>query len=333
MNKRIVEIDILRGFAAAAVVLFHYTYQYNIEVKGYQINFPFEFTYGHLGVELFFVISGFVIIMSVEKHNAIKPFIISRFSRLFPAFWVTSLFVYIITMLAQFENKMIGFKLFLLNLTMINGLTHKTPTFLQDVYWTLSSEMNFYFLVIIIIWLNLLKKINTLIIIGIVIYFFLNYFNSQVPYFIYIYKYIFILNNLPLFFAGILFYKLSKKDDTRLILYLYLFLNYLVYAYFHGLRYSISLALFYLVFILILNGSFKFVINRFTVFFGTISYALYLVHQNIGYILLKAMNQLHINIYLGLTLILFIVIFLAYLITRYIEKPFIIIIRKKMTSL
>lgn len=43
--------------------------------------------YGYLGVELFFMISGFVILMTAS-NNSLKRFFISRAVRLYPAFWV-----------------------------------------------------------------------------------------------------------------------------------------------------------------------------------------------------------------------------------------------------
>lgn len=55
--KRITEIDGLRGMAAVFVMLFHYTFAFNLGwAPGY------FFHYGYIGVSLFFIISGFVIL-------------------------------------------------------------------------------------------------------------------------------------------------------------------------------------------------------------------------------------------------------------------------------
>jgi peptidoglycan/LPS O-acetylase OafA/YrhL len=329
MNKRIVEVDVLRGIAAIAVVLFHFTYKYNFEMTDSPVHFLVQFNYGHLGVELFFMISGFVIFISVEKSKSLKTFLVARFSRLYPTFLITSIFVLIVTYLAQYNQKMIGCKTFLLNLTMINGLLQKTPTYLQDTYWTLNAEINFYVFIVFIIWLKLLPKINLIIVSGIITYLVVNYFNPYVPYFFYIHKYVFIFNNLPLFFAGILFYQLSKKEQNHTKLYLYLGLNFLVYAFFHEVQYIISFALYYILFMAILKGKLSFTVNRLTVFLGSISYALYLVHQNIGYILLKLVNQLQLYTFPGLIFIMVLLFFLAYLITHFIERPFMLMIKER----
>jgi len=232
-------------------------------------------------------------------------------------------------LLFHYEPKMIGFKGLLLNLSMINGLLYNAPIYLQDAYWTLNAEMNFYFLVTLILSLNLLRRINIIIGVGIFIYFIANFYSNDIPYFFYIFKYIFIYNNMPLFFAGILFYKYTKQDESKGLLLLLLQLNFFVYAYFHDLEYIIALGLFYVIFSLTIIGSFRFVVNKITLFFGSISYALYLVHQNIGYIVLRKVQQIHLNIYLGLTLTIALVILLAYLITFFVEKPLMIKIRQK----
>ena len=70
MTSRVKEIDVLRGFASVAVMLYHFTWQYFAEFsKNGGLNY---FKYGNLGVELFFIISGFVIYWTAQKSNKIK---------------------------------------------------------------------------------------------------------------------------------------------------------------------------------------------------------------------------------------------------------------------
>src|SRR5712692_76407 len=88
-RDRLYEIDLLRITAALAVVLYHYTF------SGYArhltaIAFPALSTvtrYGYLGVDMFFVISGFVVLLSAWGRRP-HEFVISRIVRLYPAYWV-----------------------------------------------------------------------------------------------------------------------------------------------------------------------------------------------------------------------------------------------------
>lgn len=56
-TPRILELDALRGLAALAVVLFHYTTRYD-QLFGYSEPLAVNVSWGHYGVDLFFMISG-----------------------------------------------------------------------------------------------------------------------------------------------------------------------------------------------------------------------------------------------------------------------------------
>jgi len=86
VGGRIEELDALRGLAAFAVMLYHYT-----AGEGPRLNraeLLVSVPWGHFGVQLFFVISGYVILMTVRRVRTAGEFAVSRFARLYPAFWV-----------------------------------------------------------------------------------------------------------------------------------------------------------------------------------------------------------------------------------------------------
>ena len=99
-------IDAIRGIAALAVVYFHIA-QYFIKIPGVAAHGDFlsEVSYqlnlGFLGVLVFFAISGFVICPTLkgERANGVRRFIISRFFRLFPAFWASMLLMIFVSFL------------------------------------------------------------------------------------------------------------------------------------------------------------------------------------------------------------------------------------------
>src|SRR5260370_4199931 len=87
---RIKGLDGLRGIAAISVLLFHYTIVYGLLIE--PLNpMPFEAPYGRHGVELFFIISGFVILMTFENSLSVTDFALSPFARLFPVFCTAGL--------------------------------------------------------------------------------------------------------------------------------------------------------------------------------------------------------------------------------------------------
>lgn len=84
MKKRLIELDALRGIAALSVVIYHYTTRYN-SLYGHDSFLDNNyFHYCSQGVQLFFMISGFVIFLTLNHIKKPMDFVISRFSRLYP---------------------------------------------------------------------------------------------------------------------------------------------------------------------------------------------------------------------------------------------------------
>jgi peptidoglycan/LPS O-acetylase OafA/YrhL len=91
-SGRLLSIDMLRGVAALAVVFYHIHYHNPVSQLQTLLFFPFDF--GHLGVTLFLVISGFCIHLGVAKRIATGqeakarwgPFWKRRFCRLYPPY-------------------------------------------------------------------------------------------------------------------------------------------------------------------------------------------------------------------------------------------------------
>src|SRR5215467_4825559 len=99
-EQRVNEIDLLRFLAALSVVLFHYSFRGyaadSMSLMPYPPLAPFA-KYGGLGVELFFMISGFVILMTAA-NGSLKGFVASRFVRLYPAFWTCCTITFVVTL-------------------------------------------------------------------------------------------------------------------------------------------------------------------------------------------------------------------------------------------
>jgi len=149
-HSRLRVVDGLRLLAALSVVLYHYTgARSHSWVGGSEGAFPVLqpiTIYGSLGVELFFMISGFVILMSAWGRT-VPQFVASRVSRLYPAYWlgvIASGAVLFFTglELAGSQWSSIGFDGLLYNLTMLQ--TAFVMPHVDGVYWTLFVELKFY---------------------------------------------------------------------------------------------------------------------------------------------------------------------------------------------
>lgn len=92
---RIEFLDGLRGLAVSLVVLFHaYARWPDVVPYGGAFAHIKVFSYGWLGVQLFFLISGFVIFLTLDRCASLSEFLGRRWLRLFPAMLIASLFVW-----------------------------------------------------------------------------------------------------------------------------------------------------------------------------------------------------------------------------------------------
>ncbi|GGL04144.1 acyltransferase [Sphaerisporangium melleum] len=143
-RQRLRVLDLLRFCAAFAVVLFHYG---QTRAWGSPNAFPTLSSvtmFGVYGVRLFFMISGFVILMSAWGRGA-GDFAASRIARLYPAYWASVLLLGGLAVAGLITDHRPTLSELLANLTMLqHGLRVRD---LSIVYWTLWQELVFYALV------------------------------------------------------------------------------------------------------------------------------------------------------------------------------------------
>lgn len=140
---RVVELDLLRFLAASAVVLYHFTYQLRVSETAVNL-FPSigrVGMHGYLGVNLFFMISGFVILWTARDRTP-SGFVLSRITRLYPEFWIGVLLSSIVFSLDQSAFGPITVPQVLANLTMVPAVLGQD--YVDPVYWTLFVELKFY---------------------------------------------------------------------------------------------------------------------------------------------------------------------------------------------
>jgi peptidoglycan/LPS O-acetylase OafA/YrhL len=314
--KRLAELDGLRGLAAIAVVLYHYFYHYD-GIYGHQFNVPEVFRLGFYGVHLFFMVSGFVIYWTISRSEKPLDFIWSRFSRLYPPFWTALVFTFVVVAIFSLPGREATTSTFLLNFFMFHeyfGVKH-----VDGVYWTLTLELAFYFWVLTIFCLGQIKRIEYIMIIWIIIASVVS-FNVLGLQLSPVFKKFLLLDYISLFAAGISFFKYRIKDHSNVtnvlvaLSILSLFVN-------HSYKVGLLLCCFYLIFWLITIDKLKVLASRPLVYLGTISYSLYLVHQNLSYIIINEFYTLNLNPLFGIAVALFVSILIAHLIMVYVEKP------------
>ncbi|MFD7919181.1 acyltransferase family protein [Streptomyces sp. NPDC059740] len=147
---RLRALDGLRLLAALMVALYHYggrdgeiAQAWGGSPAGQFPTASSYFAYGCLGVQVFFVISGFVICMS-GWGRTVRAFAASRFSRLFPAYWLAVLLVTAVFALPWVAYRAVSPSDLLTNLTMLQMPVGADRVL--GVCWTLWAEGRFYLL-------------------------------------------------------------------------------------------------------------------------------------------------------------------------------------------
>src|SRR5689334_19166915 len=108
---------------------------------------------GQRGVEVFFVISGFAIELSLQSANGARDFLASRAVRLYPTFWAALAVTVLVVQTFGLPDRAISIHDALVNTTMIPGSLGVPAA--DAVYWTLERELRFYGLVVLILTLGL----------------------------------------------------------------------------------------------------------------------------------------------------------------------------------
>lgn len=168
-SHRLAHIDSIRGVAALMVAFMHFGEGF---ADRFQNGLPGEFLYtvfthldfGRAGVLAFFAISGFVICPSLKgtRRQGSRKFLISRFFRLYPAFWTSILLFLLIQWM--WRSKPVDAGQILGNVTMVYSLFGVEP--LQGLYWTLEVELVFYLLCLALFLLGWLHSPLVLFVVG-----------------------------------------------------------------------------------------------------------------------------------------------------------------------
>ncbi|WP_367140222.1 MULTISPECIES: acyltransferase family protein [Streptomyces] len=149
---RLAALDGLRLCAALMVVAYHYVAFGSGAWAGPPAEvFPTAHvpaSYGWLGVQLFFMISGFVICMSCWGRGP-GEFAVSRVTRLFPAYWFSVLAVALVVCLWPMADETLRSRDVAVNLTMLQSPLGVDAV--DGVYWTLWVELRFYLLFALVV--------------------------------------------------------------------------------------------------------------------------------------------------------------------------------------
>lgn len=315
MQKRIDGIDFLRGIASLAVCWYHFTNSDPTYLSEGILKLSGK--YGWLGVEIFFVISGFIIPYALHRAgyrlSDYATFLIKRITRLDPPYLisiaVSILLIYLSLFFGPKEHdprlNVVGILLHLGYLNMFFNYP-----WVNEVYWTLAIEFQYYLLMGLIFPLvssgRRTKRLLTFVLFGLLA--------------LTITSGTFIFHWMFLFFIGITAFQykvgiIGLREHNLLLL-----LSLCGALFTLGVPHTIAglAAVCVITFLNLKNAVFN--------FFGNISYSLYLLHASVGGSFVVACHKFgfaetDLGKILTILVALCISVFSAYLLYRLVEKP------------
>lgn len=341
-NDRIPLLDAYRFVAAFAVLGVHYWANLGSHLRfnlsyGAVFQFPLldeVFRFGPLGVDLFFLISGFVIALSAEGRTFVS-FLSSRLARIVPTYWLC---VILTTLFILFEGsgyREISVKQFLVNLIFLQRALGEQ--FIDGVYWTILIELRFYMLVAIFLAFRLFRFYPYFLPVWAILSI-LEYWNIPIgPV-----KQLFITAYGYYFAAGSAFYLLYRRRNMRIacltiILSLVVALPKAAEMYVRNndsgaaVPAATLVVICYVLMAVVATRRCEGINWPWLTALGGLTYPLYLIHEDIGFILMRHINVIENGLLITL-LTAVIVLIGAWIINTQFERAVVPVFRRWLES-
>lgn len=327
-HKRIFELDGLRALAAINLVLFHYTHVFSVKY-GYSTPLGFEWPYGAYGVELFFILSGFVNSMSLLRRGKPVDFVAARMIRILPVFFIAIIANLLIMQYPPLNEQAVSTAQFAANLTLLPRIFGYEC--LDPVMWTLQIEMMFYFTLVTMYRLGALRRYfigwGSLLVLSYFVCPALDGVGQELQNTWWFaagtaIRRLMLLDFVPLFAIGFLVYMIKTEtgDRWKNIVGI-LGAAFVFHSIDHGKHNSLATALIVGLIAASAYGRVPMLRVRPLVYISTISYAIYLSHNNLGCVLIRRLDSIGYPPVICFALGIVFALCLAVLITNWVEGP------------
>lgn len=338
-SKRIVELDSLRAIAALNLVLFHFTHVYAVKY-GYTSPLGFEFPFGKYGVQLFFMLSGFVNAMTLLRKRQPSDFLAARIIRICPTYWSVILINLMIVGIAPLTLTTFTPDQVAANLTIMPNLFGFEC--MEPVTWTLQIEVLFYLMILFMFVTGALetpfRTVMALLAFALVTCSSINYLaprnhDPMLLGWMTLCRDVMILEYLPLFLVGVLLNEIRCRRG-RLSLNVIgicssLFVFHFVDRFDHN---PIASLILFVLLAASAYGKVPILRCRPLVFISSISYALYLLHNNLGCVFIYHVNHAGISPWLSMVLGIGFVIAVSTFVTFKVEAPLTAWLRRRWST-
>lgn len=287
-------IELLRGLSIIIVLYFHYSNRIPYQYLGASAPATLVSHEGKLGVYIFFVISGYLIALSLTGCRSLSEFYAKRISRIWPLFILASTVIFAFLSVFDpptvasgpkqfYENGRPPFSEFVGQLFFLRDLGFD---WVDGVFWSILVELKFYF------WIGLFAALfrehyidrfaKAALALGVIEFSLVLFLGPQVPRSVTgLMHGLLIAQYLPFFAIGVLLFR-GRSDGLLIALFLLCAIQICV-TFSDDPDFNIlQTARWFLVLSALLAVDHFLLKDRILLFFGTYSYSIYLFHQMIG---------------------------------------------------
>lgn len=326
-TKRVQALDWIRGLACLGVVLYHYTTRYSELFPG-AMGETACFSWGYMGVAVFFILSGYLSFAVLTGTESLGSFAVKKIKRLYPVYWIGVIVTFLLCTLFL-PSRSVDMKSGIFNLTMLQSFVGIEPV--DGAYWTLACELVFYAVVgvVAVTWKKGKAFPGIALAWSIALLLYRGWNSTSAVSTILGKLWIRDYGHMFLLGSSLFFLKKGKGWADGCLCLATIVLSVIYQFWVHPWEYGIFV---------LLAGALVFAAQEYEgrggtypavlraamkplTFLASISYPLYLLHQNIGYIILQELNRVGLQSPWIVGIPLGLMILVAYLLHRFVELP------------
>ncbi|MCI9143328.1 MAG: acyltransferase [Lachnospiraceae bacterium] len=280
------QIEGLRGFAILIIVFFHLIYRYSVlyqvDVEMQKKEFPMSW-WGDFGVIIFLIISIWYLHPEEKKDNRVLTTLKNRYIKLWPAYAICITITFLLSGTGYLPGRAVGLKTYLINLTLLEGVIPGVD-YVDGAHWYLTT------LLLITFWMLLINRwcresnwAYVLWLLACIVFRFLPepfYIGGKILASEYVGVVIFVVNAKRIKWEDI---GRTWKENIAGFIMLFIAIVYMVAVKGSGYGYMMCVSLG--IFMICYRRKGRFLENYIFTYTGKISYPLFLVHQNVSYMI------------------------------------------------
>lgn len=317
MKGKNLNVEVLRGVLMIWIVLFHYTTRFNELFNCRPSSYEFEWG-GQVGVTFFFILSGYFFYAGLLKMQnqslfGITKFCVNKYWRLYPAYLISIIIIFLVYQFTYLPGRECSIKDFIINSVFIY---HPGVSYVDSAHWFLATLIKIQIISSFFLAFKSSIRSYLILLFELAVICLLVCSSVFTPSFFTKIESVFSLDCFLKFLMGYNIYEILSSNSSSRVRYIHIFIALLAIGYYCYTINMVLVVIYSVLLFLVLQNKYIPFLNcsKPFVIIGKYSFVWYLIHQNLGFIILNQMNKWGINSELGILIPMLITFGLAVMI-------------------